>query len=226
LGHIRGVILDVDGTLVDSNDAHAQAWVDALAEHDIQVGFEKVRPLVGMGGDKLLPEVSGIEEDTPEGERISKRRGEIFKQRYLPTLKAFPSTRELLQRMRNEGLKLVVASSAKEDELNPLLKIAGADGLVEEKTSSDDAENSKPDPDIVKAALDGSGLAPDEVLMLGDTPYDIESASGAGVGVVAFRCGGWEDADLSGAIAIYDGPADLLSNYESSPVGRGRPAGK
>jgi HAD superfamily hydrolase (TIGR01509 family) len=226
LGHIRGVILDVDGTLVDSNDAHAQAWVDALAEHDIQVGFEKVRPLVGMGGDKLLPEVSGIEEDTPEGERISKRRGEIFKQRYLPTLKAFPSTRELLQRMRDEGLKLVVASSAKEDELNPLLNIAGADGLVEEKTSSDDAENSKPDPDIVKAALDGSGLAPDEVLMLGDTPYDIESASGAGVGVVAFRCGGWEDADLSGAIAIYDGPADLLSNYESSPVGRGRAAGK
>jgi HAD superfamily hydrolase (TIGR01509 family) len=226
LGHIRGVILDVDGTLVDSNDAHAQAWVDALAEHDIQVGFEKVRPLVGMGGDKLLPEVSGIEEDTPEGERISKRRGEIFKQRYLPTLKAFPSTRELLQRMRDEGLKLVVASSAKEDELNPLLKIAGADGLVEEKTSSDDAENSKPDPDIVKAALDGSGLAPDEVLMLGDTPYDIESASGAGVGVVAFRCGGWEDSDLSGAIAIYDGPADLLSNYESSPVGRGHAAGK
>ncbi|MFP5263092.1 MAG: HAD family hydrolase [Blastocatellia bacterium] len=226
MGRIRGVILDVDGTLVDSNDAHAQAWVDALAEHDIQVGFEKVRPLVGMGGDKLLPEVSGIEEDTPEGERISKRRGEIFKQRYLPTLKAFPSTRELLQRMRDEGLKLVVASSAKEDELNLLLKIAGADGLVEEKTSSDDAENSKPDPDIVKAALDGSGLAPDEVLMLGDTPYDIESASGAGVGVVAFRCGGWEDADLSGAIAIYDGPADLLSNYESSPVGLGRTAGK
>lgn len=223
---IRGVILDVDGTLVDSNDAHARAWVEALAEHDIEVEFEKVRTLVGMGGDKLLPEVSGIEEDTPEGERISKRRGEIFKQRYLPTLKAFPSTRELLQRMRDEGLKLVVASSAKEDELNPLLKIAGAADLVEEKTSSDDAENSKPDPDIVKAALDSSGLAADEVLMLGDTPYDIESASGAGVGVIAFRCGGWKDADLSGAVAIYDGPADLLSHYESSPVRGGRTAGK
>ncbi|HVG21873.1 MAG TPA: HAD-IA family hydrolase, partial [Blastocatellia bacterium] len=84
----------------------------------------------------------------------------------------------------------------------------------------DDAENSKPDPDIVKAALDSSGCAPDEVLMIGDTPYDIESASRAGIGVIAFRCGGWKDADLSGAVAIYDGPADLLSRYESSPVGK------
>ncbi|HVG20348.1 MAG TPA: HAD hydrolase-like protein, partial [Blastocatellia bacterium] len=137
---IRGVILDVDGTLVDSNDAHAHAWVEALAEHDIEVEFEKVRSLVGMGGDKLLPEVSGIEEETPEGESISKRRGEIFKQRYLPKLKAFPSARELLRRMRDEGLKLVVASSAKADELDPLLELAGAADLVEEKTSSDDAE--------------------------------------------------------------------------------------
>jgi HAD superfamily hydrolase (TIGR01509 family) len=218
LKHIRGVILDVDGTLVDSNDAHAHAWVDALAEHNVYVEYEKVRSLIGMGGDKLLPEVSGSEEETPEGERISKRRGEIFKERYLPKLKAFPSTRELLQRMRAEGLKLVVASSAKEDELNPLLKIAGAGDLVEEKTSSDDAENSKPDPDIVKAALKSSGLAADEVLMLGDTPYDIESASRAGVRVIAVRCGGWKDEDLSGAVAIYDGPADLLADYDTSPL--------
>jgi HAD superfamily hydrolase (TIGR01509 family) len=221
LKQIRGVLLDVDGTLVDSNDAHAHAWVEALAEHGINVEFEKVRPLIGMGGDKLLPEVSGIEADTPEGERIGTRRGEIFKERYLPKLKAFPSTRELLQRMRDQGLKLVVASSAKEDELNPLLKIAGAADLIEEKTSSDDAENSKPDPDIVKAALASSGLAPGEVLMIGDTPYDIESASRAGVRVVAVRCGGWNDTDLSGAIAIFDDPADLLAHYESSPLGRG-----
>ena len=220
--HIRGVILDVDGTLVDSNDAHANAWVDALTEHGVNVEYEKVRSLIGMGGDKLLPEVSGIEEEAPEGERIGKRRGEIFKERYLPKLKAFPSTRELLQRMRDEGLKLVVASSAKEDELNPLLKVAGAGDLVEEKTSSDDAENSKPDPDIVKAALKSSGLAADEVLMLGDTPYDIESASRAGVRVVAVRCGGWKDEDLSGAVAIYDGPADLLAHYDTSPLSTSR----
>ena len=168
----------------------------------------------------MLPEVSGIEEDTPEGERISKRRSEIFKERYLPKLKAFPGTRELLKRMRDEGLKLVVASSAKEDELNPLLEISGAADLIEKKTSSDDAENSKPDPDIVKAALDSSGLAPDEVVMIGDTPYDIEAASRAGIKAVAFRSGGWKDRDLSGAIAIYDDAADLLAHYESSPLKR------
>jgi HAD superfamily hydrolase (TIGR01509 family) len=217
---IRGVILDIDGTLVDSNDAHAEAWVEALAEHGIRVEFEKVRRLIGMGGDKLLPEVSGIAEETDEGKSISERRGELFKERWLPHLKPFPKTRELLERMRDEGLELVVASSAKKDEMDPLLKIAGADRLIEEKTSSDDAENSKPDPDIVKAALDNLGYAPDEVLMLGDTPYDIEAADRTGVKVIALRCGGWNDDGLEGAVAIYDDPADLLANYESSPLKR------
>lgn len=215
---IRGVILDVDGTLVDSNDAHARAWVEALAGEGIEVPFERVRPLIGMGGDKLLPHVSGLEEESPRGKRIVERRGEIFKARYLPGLKAFPKTRELLLKMHERGLKLVVASSAKEDELKPLLEIAGAADLIEEKTSSDDAENSKPDPDIVKAALDESGLSAYETVMIGDTPYDIEAASGAGLKVVAFRSGGWNDDELARAMAIYDGPADLLAHYDSSPL--------
>ncbi|MGA9770840.1 MAG: HAD family hydrolase [Blastocatellia bacterium] len=215
---IRGVILDIDGTLVDSNDAHARAWVEALAEEGISVPFDKVRPLIGMGGDKLLPRVSGLEEDSPRGRRIGQRRGEIFKERYLPRLKPFPSTRDLLLKMRERGLKLAVATSAKEEELKPLLKIAGANDLIEEKTSSDDAENSKPDPDIVKAALDESGLSADEAVMIGDTPYDIEAASRAGLKIIAFRSGGWNDADLARAIAIYDGPADLLAQYDSSPL--------
>jgi HAD superfamily hydrolase (TIGR01509 family) len=220
LKQIRGVILDVDGTLVDSNDAHARAWVEALAEQGIEVSFEKVRRLIGMGGDKLLPRVAGLEEDSPRGKVISERRSEIFKSRYLHRLKAFPGTRELLLRMRGEGLKLVVASSAKEDELKPLLKIAGAADLIEEKTSSDDAENSKPDPDIVEAALKQSGFSSNEAVMIGDTPYDIEAASRAGLEVIAFRCGGWNDEELAGATAIYDGPADLLAQYDSSPLGK------
>ena len=210
------MILDIDGTLVDSNDAHARAWVEALAEAGIDVPFEKVRPLIGMGGDKLLPRVSGLEEDSPRGKRIGERRGEIFKEHYLPRLKAFPATRELLLKMRERGLKLAVATSAKEDELKPLLKIAGAADLIEEKTSSDDAENSKPDPDIVKAALDELQLSADEAVMIGDTPYDIEAASRAGLKAIAFRSGGWNDAELARAIAIYDGPADLLAQYDSS----------
>lgn len=212
MGKIRGVILDVDGTLVDSNDAHAHAWVEAFAEFGIKVEFEKVRPLIGMGGDKLMPEVSRVEEESGRGKKISERRAEIFKEKYLPTLKAFPETKELLLRMKEDGLKLAVASSAKEDELKPLLEIAGAHDLVGEKTSSDDAENSKPDPDIVKAALDGLGYRPEEVFMLGDTPYDIEAAGRAGVKVIAVRCGGWDDDGLGGAVAVYDDPADLLDH--------------
>ena len=215
---VRGVILDVDGTLVDSNDAHARAWVEALSEQGVEVEFEKARRLIGMGGDKLLPEISGMEEESPEGKRAGERRGQIFKEKYLPSIKPLPGARELLKRLREDGLKLVVASSAKKDELDPLLEIAGASDLIEGKTSSDDAENSKPDPDIVEAALEKAALSPDEVVMLGDTPYDIESAGKAGVEVIALRSGGWEDEDLSGAVAIYQDPADLLARYDESPL--------
>src|SRR5262249_42316788 len=126
---IRGVLLDIDGTLVDSNDAHAhaRAWVEALAEHGIAVSFEQGRQLIGMGGDKLLPRVSGIREDSPEGERISKRRREIFKTRYLPSLRPCPGARELLHHMKDRGLRLVVATPAKADELKGLLRVCGAD---------------------------------------------------------------------------------------------------
>jgi HAD superfamily hydrolase (TIGR01509 family) len=214
---IKAAILDVDGTLVDSNDAHAKAWVEALHEHGYDVPYERLRPLIGMGGDNLLPEVIGVEKDDPVGERLSKRRGEIFKERYLETIKPFPGTRELLKRMRADGLQLAVASSAQEDELKPLLEIAGAADLIGSKTSSDDAESSKPDPDIIHAALQRLKMAPGEALMLGDTPYDVEAARRAGVGTVAFRCGGWKDHGLKDAIAVYDGPADLLARFDDSP---------
>lgn len=217
---IRGVILDVDGTLVDSNDAHAQAWVQALAEHGHDVPFERVRPLIGMGSDKVLPVVSGLDVESEEGERITERRKQIFKERYVPRLRAFPGVRPLLERMRGNGLELVVASSATEEDLKPLLEIAGAEDLIEGRTSSDDADESKPDPDIVHAALASSGLPASEVLMIGDTPYDVAAGGRAGVGVVALRCGGWGTEDLAGALAVYDDPADLLAHYDSSPLAR------
>ena len=139
------VILDVDGTLVDSNDAHARAWVEAFARNGITVAFERVRRAIGMGGDKLMPAVAGIAEDSPEGKQISQDRGEIFKSRYLPALRPFPRMRELAQRFGSDGFTLAVASSAQEDELTPLLKTAGVDDLVRTTTSSEDAERSKPD---------------------------------------------------------------------------------
>jgi HAD superfamily hydrolase (TIGR01509 family) len=219
VSEVRGVILDVDGTLVDSNDAHAHAWVEALAEHDYDLPFEKIRRLIGMGGDKLLPAATGQDSQSEIGKRISERRREIFKTRYLPSIKPFPKVRELLSHMRERGLKLVVASSAQPDELDQLLEIAVAKRLVEDTTSSNDADNSKPDPDIVQVALHNLGYPPAEVVMLGDTPYDIEAATKAGINTVALLCGGWSEQDLSQALAIYADPADLLEHYESSPLG-------
>jgi HAD superfamily hydrolase (TIGR01509 family) len=220
MGMLKGVLLDIDGTLVDSNDAHAHAWQQALREKGIDVAFEKIRRLIGKGGDKLLPEVTNIDPDSPEGEAISKARREIFERDFLPKLRPFPKVEQLLARFTESGLRLAVASSAKKEELQTLLKICGAEKFIEASTSSDDAENSKPDPDIVHAALKSVALVPGEVVLLGDTPYDIRAAHGAKVGTVALRCGGWGDADLAGAIAIYDSPADLLEHYDDSPFHR------
>jgi HAD superfamily hydrolase (TIGR01509 family) len=216
----RGILLDVDGTLVDSNDAHAHAWVETLAEHGFKVPFEKVRPLIGMGGDKVVPELTGLDADSPRGKKITERRSEIFQQQYLPRLRPTRGARELLRHLHARGLKLVVASSAREDELKGLLKVCGADEVIEGKTSSDDAERSKPDPDIVHAALADLGLPAGQTVFLGDTPYDVEAAKRARVAVIALRCGGWGDADLAGALAVYNDPADLLARYDASPLGR------
>lgn len=213
---VRGVILDVDGTLVDSNDAHARAWVEALAEKKVHVSREEARRLIGMGGDKLLPRLAGIDGESPAGEAISARRSELFRTRYLPGLHAFPGARELVAHLRDRGLTLVVASSARREELGPLLRLVGVEALLDGTTSADDAARSKPDPDIVVSAVERAGLDTDELVMLGDTPYDVEAATRAGVRTVAFRCGGWDDPSLRGATAIYDGPQDLLNRYERS----------
>jgi phosphoglycolate phosphatase-like HAD superfamily hydrolase len=164
------VILDVDGTLVDSNDAHARSWVQAFAEHGITVAYEDVRRAIGMGGDKLMPLVSGITDESDDGRRISSRRAEIFAQAWLPGLRPFPCTRELLQRFRDDGFTLAVASSAKKDELTLLLETAGVSDLISQPTSSDDAPSSKPDPDIVQAAMKRTGCAPGHAVLIGDTP--------------------------------------------------------
>jgi HAD superfamily hydrolase (TIGR01509 family) len=216
------VILDVDGTLVDSNDAHARSWVQAFAEHGITVAYEDVRRAIGMGGDKLIPLMSGIQEDSDKGGHISSRRGEIFAQVWLPRLRPFPCTRELLQRFRHDGLTLAVASSAKKDELTALLDIAAVRDLIPHATSSDDAANSKPDPDIVQAAVKTTGCAPGHAVMVGDTPYDIEAARRTGVFVVAFECGGWSRAELGEADEVYRDPEDLLARYDSSVFARVR----
>lgn len=213
---VKAVLLDVDGTLIDSNDAHARAWVEVGEELGYDIEFGHVRRLIGMGGDRVLPQLTGLEEESAEGSRVLDRRGEIFRERYLPRLRAFPGARELLERLRADGKTLVVATSAGAEDLKALLQQAGIEDLIEDSTNSDEAESSKPAPDIVESALAKSGVTAADAVMLGDTPYDVKAARRAGVRVVALRCGGWRDADLRGAAEIHEDPAELLAHYGRS----------
>jgi phosphoglycolate phosphatase-like HAD superfamily hydrolase len=214
------VILDVDGTLVNSNDAHAQAWVDAFNEAGIDVSHDRVRRAIGMGGDKLMPHVGGISEDSREGSRISKRRGEIFREHHLPRLSAFPLVRDLVQQFTTDGYTVVVASSAQSDELSQLLKIAGVSDLIAGTASSSEASRSKPDPDIVQAALQRSGAPAEQAIMLGDTPYDVEAALRAGIAIVGVESGGWGAEDLRGAVEVHPGAAGIYGHYDESAFAR------
>ena len=218
---LDGVIVDIDGTLVLSNDAHAHSWVEAFASQGYEVAFDRVRSLMGMGGDQLIPKLfPELDKATDPGKAIASHRKEIVFSDYVPHIQPANGARPLVQKMREAGLNLVIATSASPEELEAMLKIADVEGLLPEATTSDDAENSKPAPDIVTAALQKAQLDPNRAIMLADTPYDIEAAGQAGVGVIALRCGGFSDEDLAGAIAIYDDPADLLRHYDRSPLGQ------
>ncbi|HEX3595095.1 MAG TPA: HAD-IA family hydrolase [Polyangiaceae bacterium] len=222
MARLEAALLDVDGTLIDSNDAHASAWVEVLSGFGYPVPFARVRELIGKGGDKLLPETVGLEKGSEKYEQIAERRKALFKEKFLPELRPFRGARELLQAMKDGGLALVVATSATPEEVGALLEVAQVRDLVKDVKTSKDAKNSKPDPDIVRAALAAAGCDASEAIMLGDTPYDVEAAVKAGVEAVALRCGGWEDAALARARAIYDDPADLLAHLETSPFARRR----
>ncbi|HEY2899256.1 MAG TPA: HAD family hydrolase [Polyangia bacterium] len=209
----RAIIFDVDGTLVDSNDAHALAWTEALAAFGVTSDVTAVRRSIGMGGDKLLAKVAGLSADSDLGRRIVDRRTQRFRETLLKKVQAFPGTRALFRTLVEDGVKIGIASSAPADELGSLLKIAEVSDLIDQRSSSDDVKSSKPDPDVVKAALHRLHARPEDAIMVGDTPYDVEAAKRAGVRSIAFRCGGWGDSDLAGTIAIYDGPENMLAHY-------------
>ncbi|MEG4213922.1 HAD family hydrolase [Microcoleus sp. Pol14C6] len=220
---LQAVILDIDGTLTLSNDAHAQAWVEAFAAYGYEVPFDKIRPLIGMGGDKVIPKmVSGLSDEEGDGKKIAQRRKELIINRFAPELSPTPGSRDLLLKMQQEGLRLIIATSATNEELSGLLKAAQVDDLLDQDqaATSSDAEASKPEPDIVEAALSKLQMEASQTVMLADTPYDIEAAGKCGVAVIAFRCGGFDDASLAKAAAIYDHPADLLAHYDDSILGK------
>jgi HAD superfamily hydrolase (TIGR01509 family) len=164
--------------------------------------------------------VSGLTPDSSPGRRISARRGEIFRSGFLPHLSAFPRVRDLVEQLLADDFRVVVASSAEADELDPLLEIAGIADLLHGRSSSTDADRSKPDPDIVVAALKQSGAEPSRAIMIGDTPYDVRAARAAGIAIVGVESGGWGSDDLRGAAEVHTGVADLCAHYHDSIFAR------
>jgi HAD superfamily hydrolase (TIGR01549 family) len=224
----KAVIFDVDGTLVDSVDRHAQAWQEAFREFGYEFDFADIRGQIGKGGDQLMPVFLPPDAVVRIGQSLQKRRSEIFKQNHLRYVTGFPAVRALFERLRQDRLKIVLASSAKQDELESYKRIAQIEDLVRVETSSDDAERSKPHPDIFVAALRQlPGIEPDEVIAVGDTPYDAAAAGKAGVRTIGVLSGGFPEVDLRGAgcIAIYRDPADLLEKYDASPLSPRREQG-
>jgi HAD superfamily hydrolase (TIGR01549 family) len=217
----QAVIFDVDGTLIDSVDLHAAAWVDAFRDYGHGVRFSDVRGQIGKGGDQLLPVFLPKEEIARIGKELEAHRGKLLKERYLGKMTAFPAVRELFQRLIADGKRIALAYSAKEDELKEYKKIANITDLVDAETSSDDTEKSKPHPDIFCAVLAKLDVAqPGQVIVIGDTPYDAEAAAKAGLRTVGLLCGGWSEDELrrAGCVAVFKDPADLLARYPESPL--------
>ena len=216
----RAVLLDVDGTLVDSNDLHADAWRLALEAFGFQVPFERIRPLIGMGGDKLLPILTGLPPDSALGTELKQQRRRVFREEYAPEARALPGARALIEKLLDAGHRPIIATSAERDELELLLTRANLSDLLPTRITADDADRSKPDPDIVEAALSMSGVSAGEALMIGDTPYDLRAAVRVHVGFVGVRSGGYDDHALRGALAIYTDAQELCERFGESPFRR------
>jgi len=179
----------------------------------VTVDIGQIRPLIGMGADKLLPAVASVSEDSTLGQAIGRRKKAIF-ETFLPGLQPTSGARPLLEYLLERGTQLVIATSADDREMEALLQRAGVHDLLPQRASKDDASESKPDPDIVHAALTRSNARPEAAVIIGDTPYDIEAARRAGISAIALRCGGhWSDGDLRDAVAIFDDPAALLARW-------------
>jgi phosphoglycolate phosphatase-like HAD superfamily hydrolase len=212
----KAAIFDLDGTLIDSVDLHAHAWHEAMAKFGHDVTFEQARSQIGKGGDKLIPVFLSEAEQRDHAKDLEAWRGERFKSEYLPLVRPFSAVPDLLRRVRAAGLLVAIGSSAKKDELEKYLDIAGIAGLVDATTSSDDVEESKPAPDIFEAALGKLEIAGSDAVAIGDTPYDASAAGKAGIAAIGVLCGGFTEESLRGAgcAEVYPGPAALWALFD------------
>jgi HAD superfamily hydrolase (TIGR01549 family) len=210
---IKAVIFDIDGTLIDSVNEHAESWVRTFKEFGKDVSIEETRKLIGMGSDQFLNEYFSKDEVEEKKKEIDKFRSELFAKEYMPKIKPFPKVRELFLKLKEDGIKFVLASSATEEEVGKYQEIADIKDLVEKKTSSDDAEKSKPEPDIFLTAYDKlNNIDKQNVVVIGDTPYDAIAAKKAGLKCFGVLTGGWTEEKLieSGCSKVY---ADIAAIY-------------
>jgi HAD superfamily hydrolase (TIGR01509 family) len=216
---IKAILFDIDGTLIDSNALHVDAWAEVFAQGGHDVPRADIGPQIGKGGDNLVPALlPDIDEE--EQKRLADAHGAVFKARYIDRAQPFAGARALLERVHADGKQVVLASSASAEELDHYIALMDVGEIVAAKTSIDDVETSKPAPDIFAAALSKVGVAPDEAIAVGDTPYDVASADGAGVRTVAVLSGGFAEQALrkAGAVAVYADVAELLAAYGQSAL--------
>ncbi len=222
---VRAVLCDIDGTLLDSNALHAEAWQRALKQFGFTADFKAVLRQIGKGGDKLLPEFIPEEKVVSIEKEIKTFRKNLFHREYIDRIVPFTDARRLLRRMHDGGLKIAVASSTDKGDLEAYKTVLKIHELIEEDTTAADAESTKPEPDIFEQAMKKLGVAPEEAIALGDTPWDIEAARRAGVRCVAVLSGGgWtrEELEDAGAVAVYRDVAEILRNYDESPFADSR----
>jgi HAD superfamily hydrolase (TIGR01509 family) len=217
---IKALLCDIDGTLVQSNWLHAQAWQVALGAIGIHVELEAVRRQIGKGGDELIPVFVPWWKQKHVEAPMKAFRAHIFCAEYLAQVQPIPRVREFLLRLKDAGIRLSLASSASKEDLIFYKKIAQMEDLIEEESSADDADRSKPHPDIFQATLKRLNLKPAEVLALGDTPYDAEAAGKAGIWTIGVTTGGWSREDLlaAGCVEVYTDISDLLDRFEQSAL--------
>jgi HAD superfamily hydrolase (TIGR01509 family) len=210
------ILFDMDGTLIDSNDAHAEAWREIFLRYGKDIPASAIRTQIGKGGDQLVPVFLSADEQASFGEEMQKRRSALVRERYIPSFRPFPGVRELFQRILQDGVRIAIATSAAGPELDSYLEIAGIRDLPVGRVTADDAERSKPHPDIFLAAWKKLGAPKERTLVVGDSPYDAEGAERAGLPFLGVRCGGFPEESLRRGTCkgIVDDPADLLVRYD------------